>query len=68
VNDPGGRAGQVPGRAWGCIVVMIVLNLPFPLLIFLKKYGELDWGPTWVGYWAAHVLPPAFWVGTFTRA
>jgi len=34
--------------ALGCYVTMLILTLQYPLL--LSKYGDLDWGPAWVGY------------------
>lgn len=39
-------------------VLIIVLTLPYPLL--LEKYGDFDWGPTWVGYLGLVLCAMAF--------
>jgi ABC-2 type transport system permease protein len=44
--------------ALGVYVSMLILTLQYPLL--LGKYGDLDWGPAWVGYLGLLLVGAAF--------
>lgn len=44
--------------ALGVYVAILVLTLPYPLV--LAKYGDLDWGPVWVGYLGLLLCAGAF--------
>ena len=44
--------------ALGVYIAILVLTLCYPLL--LTKYGDLDWGPVWVGYLGLVLCAGAF--------
>ncbi|NSW58217.1 MAG: ABC transporter permease subunit [Armatimonadetes bacterium] len=60
----------VLGKYFGALafyVSMLVLTLPYPLI--LSKYGDLDWGPTWVGYFGLLLAAAAFLaIGVFASS
>jgi ABC-2 type transport system permease protein len=66
VNDRDVVIGKYLG-ALAMYTAMIVLTLAYPILI--EKFGELDWGPVWVGYLGVLLCGAAFLaIGAFASS